>query len=176
MLSSPLPPTRPSCARRRLVEDLWRVDVNRVARVGVHRARVCGLLIQIEARCCSDLVEDGARITLSLPGLPTASRTWRLVPVSQARSGVPDFARSCSWWLIGNDGRRYRHLYFCTSTGECGTRIDLNLKYGCQRWSRRKQLHFQLLKTRYALETCQRHRKCADQLTRRLQKLGRVAG
>jgi len=52
----------------------------------------------------------------------------RLVPVSQARSGVPDFDRSCSWWVVGNDGRRYRHLYFCPTTGECGTRTDLNLK------------------------------------------------
>ena len=170
MLPLSPPPTR------RLVEDLWRVDVNRVARVGVHRARVCGLLIQVEARSCSDLVDDGAFLRLSLPGLPTTSRTWRLVPVSQARSGVPDFDRSCSWWVVGNDGRRYRHLYFCPTTGECGTRTDLNLKYGCQRWSRRKQLHFQLLKTRYALETCRRHRKRADQLTHRLKKLGRVAG
>src|SRR5712671_7979133 len=99
--TSPPPPTG-----RRLVEDLWRVDVNRVARVGVHRARVHGLLIQIEVRRCSDLVDDGAFLTLSLPGLPTASRTWRLVPVRQARRGVRNFDRSCSWWVVGKDGRR----------------------------------------------------------------------
>src|SRR5712671_4750742 len=92
MLPLSPPPTR------RLVEDLWRIDVNRLTRVGIHRARVHGLLIQVEARSCSDLVDDGAFLTLSLPGLPTASKTWRLVAVSQARSGVPDFDRSCSWW------------------------------------------------------------------------------
>src|SRR6267154_2421617 len=110
MPSSSHPPTR-----RRLVEDLWRIDVNRLTRVGIHRARVHGLLIQVEARSCSDLVDDGAFLTLSLPGLPTASRTWRLVPVCQARRGVREFNRSYSWWVVGRDGRRYRHLYFCPS-------------------------------------------------------------
>src|SRR6478735_8456661 len=47
MLPSPYPASPPT---RRLVEDLWRVDVNRLARVGAHQARVHGLLIQVEAR------------------------------------------------------------------------------------------------------------------------------
>jgi len=146
---------------RRLVEDLWRVDVNRVAGVEFIGLGVCGLLIQVEARSCSDLVDDGAFLRLSLPGLPTTSRTWRLVPVSQARSGVPDFDRSCSWWVVGNDGRRYRHLYFWPDDRRVWHRTDLNLKYGCSD-GREEAAPFPAAQDPVRIETCRRHRKRAD--------------
>jgi hypothetical protein len=158
--------TKSRASSRRLVEDLHRWDVNQVARVGVHRVRIQNLVVQVEARGGA-----GAFIRLSLPGLPDVSRTWRLVPVSQARDRIPQFQGKTSYLIVGKDRRKYRHLYFDPATGECGTRTDLHLKYTTQRETVRRRRAWKLMKARARLEQWKRETHKYRELRQAVRRL-----
>jgi hypothetical protein len=120
---------------RRVVEDLIPISVQEIVKQGIRLIMSHGIVVQAEARAGG---QDGF-LRISIPGAAT-SRTFRLVPLSQARRNMPVFDGTATWLAVDGHGKRVKTIYMCPVTRACGSRQDFNAKYLSQRLGKRRRL------------------------------------
>jgi hypothetical protein len=151
---------------RRVVEDLIPIQVQQVVKQGIRLIRSHGMVVQAEARVDS---QDGF-LRISIPGAPT-SRTFRLVPLSQARLNMPVFDGTVTWLAVDGHGNRVKTIYMCPVTRACGSKQDFNAKYLSQRLGKRRRLRLKGHRIRARMSRWRRATKGKERLADRLKDI-----
>jgi hypothetical protein len=121
-----------------LLQELIRIDIHRLVRNDYWSATVGGYRLELNP------VSYGRNyfLVLDVNGVRTSQR-WMLstrpIRGRLQRGGKIPWDKNEVWYVHGNDGRRYCHLYLNPPSNQIGTRDAISGKYKCNVLSRKKR-------------------------------------
>jgi hypothetical protein len=113
-----------------LLQELIRIDIHRLVRNDYWSATVGSYRLELNP------VSYGKNyfLVLDVNGVRTSQRwilSTRPIRGRLQRGGKIPWDKSEVWYVHGNDGRRYCHLYIDAGTHRIGTRRDHQARYRC---------------------------------------------